>query len=262
MQDSANRSDGVPTATGVVLTVAAGKRLIAKAVAQLPEVQEHMKKGMLVIAKGSTNAYVVEELFGKKIDLLAYRSGVFMPKNADEDKGREGRQPIPDIVLQDGAVRDDLDRFNAVEHFQAGDVYIKGANALDYWNDKAGIMVGASDGGTIGAVIGHLVGKRAQLIIPVGLEKLVYEDIDALHRQLQAAHSDTWRLFPVTGTIVTEIEALGILAGVRATLAGAGGIGGAEGCVALFLEGTEESVAKAKAVVESVQGEPRILERG
>jgi hypothetical protein len=110
-------------------------------------------------------------------------------------------------------------------------------------------------------VIGHLVGKRAQLIIPVGLEKLVYEDMDELHRRLQTSDSDTWRLFPVSGTIVTEIEALHILTGVTATLAGAGGIAGAEGCIALFLEGTKTAIAKAKALVESIQGEPRIYER-
>ena len=258
---ASSSNDTLTRGTGVVLTVAEGKRLIAKAVVQLPEVRQRLRNGLVVIAKGTTNAYVVEELLGKRIDLMAYGSGVFTPHVPDVDSTRTGRVPIPDLVLRDGEPVADLDRFTAAEEFAPGDIYIKGANALDYSRQKAGIMIGASNGGTIGTVIGHVVGKSGQLIIPVGLEKLVYEDIDRLHRRLQCACSDSWRLFPVTGTIVTEIEALRALTGVDAVLAGAGGIGGAEGCVALHLSGTGAQVDSALALIEEVHGEPRIYDR-
>jgi len=247
--------------TGVTLTVAEGKRLIGRAVARMPAVRAKMRKGMIVIAKGTTNAYVVEELLGKRIDLMAYASGVLKPARPDADPHRARRRTLPDIVLQDGKPRRDLDRFNAVEHFKPGDVYIKGANALDYPNRKAGILIGDPQGGTIGKVMGHLVGKRGHLVLPVGLEKRVFGDLDGLHRALQDAASDTWRLQPVTGTIVTEIEALRSLAGVEAALAAAGGVAGAEGCVALLLAGSRAAVAKARRLLRSVQGEPRTLER-
>ena len=248
-------------AVGVVLTVSEAKRLIAKGVAALPAVREHMTDGMMVIAKGSTNAYVVEELFGKEIDLMSYKSGALTPAQPDTDPLSGQHEAMNDIVLENGNIRKDLDRFSAAEHFNPGDVYIKGANALDYANRKAGILIGAPNGGTIGSVIGHLVGKRAQLLLPVGLEKRVYGDIDMLHRKLQSPHSETWRLFPVSGTLITEIEALELLTGVTATLAAAGGIAGAEGCTALFVEGNTQAVAKALELVASVQGEPRVLNR-
>ena len=66
----------------------------------------------------------------------------------------------------------------------------------------------------------------------------------------------TW-LFPVTcGLVVTEIQALGILAGVGARHIASGGIGGSEGAVVLLLEGYEENIAIAWDIVQSVKGEP------
>ena len=56
----------------VILTVSESKRLIAKAVAALPEVQNAMKEGTVVVATGTTNAFVLEELWGRKIDKRGY----------------------------------------------------------------------------------------------------------------------------------------------------------------------------------------------
>ena len=46
----------------VVLTPAESKRLLAKAVVALPEIQSAYKSGMIIIARGVTNAFVTEEL--------------------------------------------------------------------------------------------------------------------------------------------------------------------------------------------------------
>ena len=42
-----------------VLTVAESKRLIAKGVAALPQVQRAMKEGIVAVAPGTTNGYVL-----------------------------------------------------------------------------------------------------------------------------------------------------------------------------------------------------------
>jgi hypothetical protein len=55
--------------------------------------------------------------------------------------------------------------------------------------------------------------------------------------------------------VITEIQALGILAGVDGRLVASGGIGGSEGAVVLLLEGSEKNVDKAFEIVESVKGE-------
>lgn len=47
-----------------VLTVSESKRLIAKGVAALPEVKRAMEEGMVVVATGTTNAYVLRNSGG------------------------------------------------------------------------------------------------------------------------------------------------------------------------------------------------------
>jgi len=63
----------------VVLTVAESKRLIAKGVTNLDLVKKALHKGMIAIARGTTNGYVAEEILGRKIDKTSYVLGVVLP---------------------------------------------------------------------------------------------------------------------------------------------------------------------------------------
>jgi hypothetical protein len=96
------------------------------------------------------------------------------------------------------------------------------------------------------------VARRIELVIPVGLEKLVYEDIEALSMKTRTPDdellTETPTLMPVTGTIITEIEALKLLCDVEATLIASGGVAGAEGSVRLMIEGDGEKVRESFAV--------------
>ena len=67
------------------------------------------------------------------------------------------------------------------------------------------------------------------------------------------------RMWPLTGTIITEIEALAILTGVDAYLYSAGGVAGAEGAVRLLVDGTDEEVEETLKLIKSIKGEPRYL---
>lgn len=240
-----------------MLTVSESKRLIAKGVAALPVVQQAMKEGIVVVATGTTNGYVLEELWGQKIDKRRYRSGTTTPKVPEKAPEPAGTQ-IPDVVFKKGRVAEELNRFTAPAEMTSKDVYIKGANALDYKQKTAGVLIGGGTSGTVGAVLGNLVGKKVNLIIPVGLEKLVYEDLNQLQR-LAWTDCEGPNLWPLTGAIITEIEALMILTGVKATLLASGGIAGAEGAVRLILEGTDAQLDAAVKLVDSVKGEPRDL---
>ena len=241
-----------------VLTVAESKRLIAKAVAALPEVQEAMENRTVVVATGITNAYVLEELWGKKIDKRAYRSGITTPKEPEKDPNPQADK-IPDKVFIKGKVADQYDRVTIAPDLKKGDIYIKGANVLNYEEYLAGILIGGMDGATIGNTLGHIIGKQVQLIIPIGLEKLTYEDINELYMLANEEDYEGPRMWPVTGTIITEIEALEILTAVDAYLYSAGGIAGAEGAVRILVEGTDEEVQETLELVESIKGEPRYL---
>ncbi len=246
----------------VVLTVSESKRLIAKGVKALPSVQKALKKGIVAVAKGTTNSYLVEELLGKPVDKTAYTTGLTLPEKPSKPP-QLAEEKMPDLVLKNGQPVEGLSAVEAVREMKAGDVFVKGANALDYRRKVAGILIGHPEGGTIGATLGIIVARGVELVIPVGLEKLVYEDIEALSRKVRAPDerlTDVPTLMPVTGTIVTEIEALKILCGVEATLLSAGGIAGAEGSVRLLIEGEKEAVQKALGLVRSLQGEPMFTE--
>ena len=239
----------------VNLTVAESKRLIAKGVAQLEIVRERLQKGVIMISTGTTNAYIVEELLGEPMDKRSYVTGRIKPA------GKQLHWPElrPDVVLRDGQPDPSLDRFSAIEVMDAGDIFIKGANALNYRKGVAGVLVGDRRGGTIGGVIGPIIARKIHLLIPVGLEKEVAFDIEEVARRIREPEESVGEitsLFPIRGHIFTEIEALRTLSGVEAVQVAAGGISGAEGGVWLLLQGTEEQVRRALEIVEEVQGEP------
>ena len=167
--------------TEVNLTVAESKRLIARGVAQLPMVRDRLHKGVIMISSGTTNAYLVEELLGEHMDKRSYVTGRIKPA------GKQLRWPKlrHDVVLRDGQLDPSLDHFSAIEVMEAGDIFVKGANALNYRKGVAGVLVGDRRGGTIGGVIGPIIARRIRLLIPVGLEKEVAFDIEQVAHRIQ-----------------------------------------------------------------------------
>jgi hypothetical protein len=220
----------------VVLNPAEGKRLIARAVAGLPEVKQAYAKGRLAVTGGTTNAYVLEELTGEKVAPHRYSIGMGEPVQVEA-----------------------RDFFKSLER---GDAVIKGGNAVDD-RGNAGVLVGNETGGTIGALIGIACVRGIPLIMPVGLEKLIPSVSEAAagwgQLTLNYAMGLPCWLTPVsTGMVLTEIQALGLLAGVRGRQVAAGGVGGSEGAVILLLEGREKALDKAVEVVKRVKGEAGI----
>ncbi len=241
-----------------VLTPAESKRLIAKAVAVLPEVRKAMKKGRVAIAGGTTNAFVAEELLGVSISKVNYTAGIISGGELGVTANVGRLQPY---ILVDGQVVD-VRYQDIIKEFEAGDVFIKGANAVDA-QGNAGVIVAGDSGGTIGTVWPTLVARGSHLIMPVGLEKLVPSVIEASERcgigRFEYATGYPVGLIPiVNGQVVTEIQALEILAGVVSTHVASGGVGGSEGSVVLAIAGTEEDVAHAFELIRSIKGEPAL----
>jgi len=248
---------GAETCAEFVLTVAAGKRLIGKGVAALPAVKRAMHEGMVAVGKGTTNAYVLEELLGHPIDKGGYALGATMPPGGPP-RERVFAGNVPEAVFREGRLVDGLGVQDAVHQMRPGDVVIKGANALDYENGIAGLLVGHPAGGTLGGTIGSVFGRKLHLIIPVGLEKQVCGGLEAaesvlleLGPQAQGVPS----LWCFRGEIVTEIEALELLSGCDVYQIGAGGVAGAEGSSRLLAVGPEKQVRQAQAVVAEVGNE-------
>ena len=150
-----------------------------------------------------------------------------------------------------------------LKKLKPGDVVIKGANALNYKNKLAAVMIGAPDAGTTGTIIPYITGRKAKLIIPIGLEKEIGDDIIESVKKMQQPYesiNDVYNMYLYTGDIITEIEALKILADVSVTHIASGGIGGAEGSVRLLIRGPEKNVRKALDIIKQIQGEPPFVE--
>ncbi len=132
---------------------------------------------------------------------------------------------------------------------------LKGANALDP-RGQAAVQIGSDVGGTILASMPAVIGRRVQLIVPVGLEKRVLEDVNLIAQRINAPGTEGPRMFPMPGETFTELDAIKLLTGAQAHLLAAGGVYGAEGALWLGITGTDEQVRDAVSLIASVSNEP------
>jgi hypothetical protein len=247
-----------------LITPAAGKRLIARALASHPLIKETLQSGTLAIIAGTTNGYVAEEILSNLNQMEGFsrkkffRGIVLPPGQPMTDNGRipdEG-DFIGDVIIKNGLWQKGATIFDAVDHLKEGDIVLKGANALDLSRRQAGILIGDPFGGTIGTSLQAVVGRRVRLILPVGLEKRVPGDLNDLAVKLNAPGASGPRLLPVPGEIFTEIEAISLLTGAKTELVAGGGVNGAEGSIWLAFSGAEEQVESALEFLRSVLAEP------
>ena len=246
--------------TSLVLTVAESKRLIAQGVLAHPLVRQALAEGTVALCRGTTNSYLAEALLGRPIDKLAFVTGRTTPSRGAPERPAPIRL-LPEVILRRGKPQEGVSLVDALETMGPGDVVIKGANALDPSRTVAGVLIGDPTGGTVGKILGRVTARKMALVIPVGLEKLVTTDLYLAQRLIaQEPSPGVPALWPITGHIITEIEALELLAGVSVAQIGAGGIFGAEGSVRLLVSGEEAEVGKARTIVEEIDEPPFPLE--
>jgi hypothetical protein len=248
-----------------LLTPAAGKRLISKSILFQPLIKDALKTGTVVIISGTTNGYIAEEILREINQVSGFSKKYFIrgvtvsPDYVKEEKisSEEANNNSKDVVIVKGKWEKELTIFDVAPSLQSGDVIIKGANALDVEKRQAAIYIGHPKLGTIGAALQSILGKRAQLFLPVGLEKRITGDINAIALKLNSLDSTGPRLFPVSGNIITEIDAIKIITGADAQLVAAGGICGAEGSCWLAIEGTLEQLKNVDNLYTAICREPR-----
>ncbi len=241
-----------------VLTPSMGKRLIARAMARHEAVQAAARKGTLAIVAGSTNGYVAEEVLRSLgydgFDRTGFRRGMVTPPHTNP-VSLQAQFP-GDVVIVEGKWQRGKELFDFVDSMRAGDVILKGANALDAELGRAACLIAHPMGGTLGASIPAVIGRRVRLIIPVGLEKRVPGDLDDLMARVNAATTEGPRMMIIPGEVFTELEAIELLTSAKATLLAAGGIHGAEGALWLGVEGEASQVAEFDAVFRALIHEP------
>ncbi|HEY4761021.1 MAG TPA: hypothetical protein VIH42_10620 [Thermoguttaceae bacterium] len=251
-----------------VLTPPEAKRLIGRAVADMEEVKKAKENDNILIGHGSTNVYVVEEILGKEsaselFNRNNYLSGAILRGTLCSILGKD-KPPL--LLLRRGNIASPANTMSEILHdFGRGSVFIKGANAIDA-EGNAAVFMANPEGGTIGWAIGTILARGIRLIVPVGLEKLVPSVRKAVtmcgQRTLDYCQGLKVGMLPLSGaTVITEIQALKILAGVESFHVASGGSSGSEGAVTLVAEGESQGIEKAIEIVESIKGEPPLTTR-
>lgn len=250
----------------VVLTPAASKRLIARAIVRHPDVARVLQTGTLVIVAGTTNAYVAEEVLAQLgqldgFDRRRFYRGVTVPptKQAQFASPVQSSMFLGDVVIRDGHWLKGKTIFDVVDELGPADLILKGANALDLDHRAAAVLIAHPKCGTSLAVIQAAVGKRTKLIVPIGLEKRVPGSLDRLVSVLNAPAAQGPRLLPLPGEVFTELDAIRLQTGAEAIPVAAGGVCGAEGCVWLAVSGTLEQETAAKQFIDAVVHEPMFM---
>lgn len=243
----------------MMLTVAMGKRLIARGLMADAGVRTAMSEHRLLIVGGTTNGCVAEEALRAlgselKFDKRAFRRGVNVAPGAHMETASCGH----DLLIERGQVHFDRDVFEIAPELGAGDVILKGANAIYTPTGETGVLIGHPQGGTAMPIISAVISRRAGLIVPIGLEKRVDMPIAQLAAISNAADTEGPRLCPLPGKAFTELDALRALTGAEAVLLAAGGVMGAEGCVYLAASGTPEQMDAVRALERELRAEARM----
>ena len=240
------------------LTPWESKRLIGKAVSNLPEVQHALKHSQMIIAHGSTNVYVAEEVLGYCPERDKYVSGQVINGTLCQTEPSEKPAimrlvkgiPVPPVPTME----------ESMAGWDHTCLFIKGANAVDP-EFNAAIFNAHPGAGTIGFAYGKICGMGIPLIVPVGLEKLIPSVKEAStelgHAKVDYFYGTKIGMLPlINAKVITEIQAFNILFGLKAIHVGGGGVSGSEGSIVLSTIGDDEAVNTAIEEISKIKGEP------
>lgn len=237
----------------ITLTPGESKRIIAMGVKKLPVIRQALEKGIILVTLGSTNAYVLEELTGKKVDHYRYSAGYINGKTAAVPPDKR----LPPVALKNGK---EVNGDGILNEMISRDVVIKGANALDP-DGIAGVMMSHPAGGTTGSFMGSVMAKGINLVIPVGLEKSIPYSVIEISKRIgiqrcTKATGHPVGMMPLPGKVITEVQALTLLGAEDVFPIGAGGVEGGEGSVTLYVAGDmAEEIYEIVQKVKEKKGE-------
>jgi len=238
-----------------VLNVAECKMLIAKGLANIPEVKQALAGGRILIKGGTTGSAVSEALGGPLLNV----SGRITPTGLRA----AARSPVPGIpwlLLRKGKavpLHEPEAVISLAGEMGSGDLAITGANLIDR-EGRAAIMIGAPLGGGRSWVLNLLAAEGVRIFIAAGLEKLcasVPEAVAVTGRQtMDGSQGMAVGLLRLTGSLFTELEAISALAPVKAYVIGRGGIQGAEGGTTFLVEGAESDLNAFLTEIAEIKG--------
>jgi hypothetical protein len=238
----------------IVLTHSECKRLIARGIAKHPEVKEALIEGKIFVARGSTTAYVLEELLDQPIDKSHYVAGQI---TGDKDilfryGSLKPDKRLKEVVIDKGNKKEVDDFKEALKDFQPGDVIFKGGNTLGA-DGIAGVYMAHPEGGTIGGILPIALSRGIKIIVPISLSRLIDDSVWELSQIMGNKTIDKEYtmglpigIMPIPGEVFTEFEALELLyPDLEVFQIGSSGVGSGEGSIHFLFVGEEEVVKTA-----------------
>ena len=235
-----------------VLTVTGGKYLIARAISELPEVKNALQHGKLVLKGGTTVSCISEILFDRPLRICGRITG----------RGAVSSSSASDNAHTLAAYKGKLENIDSfadkyMSDMGPGDVIVTGANIIDS-KGNAAMLAGNNGGGLCGIGLTAAVCEGAELIIAAGLEKLIPGSVEdsvrkAWRKGVDYSYGMACGLIPLTGRIITELEAVELLTGIRPVTIGKGGLFEGTGATLFQAEGSEEQTEKLQGYLKECE---------
>ena len=139
-------------------------------------------------------------------------------------------------------------------------LFITGANALDAFGHAA-LLIGSPSGGGYGICMPYLYTEGIQTLILSSVLKLIPGDLTQIMghvsmRRCGFSYGMACSLAPISGEIITEIEAIQFFAKVQAQIFAKGGFFGAQDSTAIQIQGERDQVERVLTLVEYINTLP------
>ncbi len=132
------------------LSPAGAKRLIARGLINEPVFQQAMTHGRMIIAVGTTNSYIAEELGLISADEKPRFAAGIVSGGVPCITAADTR--FANICLENGRIIKEVSWEEFIMDFNRDDVFVKGANAFDA-DGNAGVLLANPKGGTVGELL-------------------------------------------------------------------------------------------------------------
>ena len=239
----------------IFLSVNAGKWMIAEAISRREDVQKAFQKGTLVLKAGTTTSCLSALLTGQQLRLCGRMTARGAVANL-----MESQEPHTALLSSGGIQSLDGRERETFLRLGADGVLVTGANLIDT-HGGAALLAGSPGGGNYGAALSAVMTEGIRVLIAAGTEKLTPESVwtavaGAQRKGVSVSRGMACGLFPLVGQIITELDAIRMLAPVEAVLIGKGGLFGAEGGSLIQVWGEDENVSAIWNLAEQCSARP------
>ncbi|SKC70286.1 AroM family protein [Maledivibacter halophilus] len=240
------------------LLVEESKQLIALGTMKHPKLKGAYEKGKIVLKGGTTVSRISEFMLNTPLRICGR-----ITQRGTVSSLSDSRKPHT-ILVENGKWRNiDEEVAEVMKELSSDDLIVCGANAFDS-NGKAALMAGSPGGGNIGQSLSSWYTEGIPVLIPVGIEKMIPGNLDEIINRSGRKGKDVSTgmavgLFPISGELIREIEAIKYLANVECQAVGSGGLNEANGSVTLEVWGRDEEVNKILEAVMEIKNERKYI---